>query len=176
MAFQIPGVNSAFGPPGYNGSDYMKTFNSWGINGGSPDVPSVDFGDGLTSYGNPAAYPSTGTAAVNGGMFSGMSEYLPDFLTNGSIFDQTGADGSKAQGWGMPALGAMSSLFSGYMASEKLNLAQEQFDFQKKAYEQNYAAKRSATNSALEDRQRARVASGNNYESVGDYMNKYGIK
>ncbi len=89
-----------------------------------------------------------------GGMFDGM-----DFL------DPNGAGGAITGG-----LGAISSLYGAYTANK---LGQEELDFQRKTYNQNYAAQKRTTNAAMEDRQRARVASNSGaYESVDSYMNK----
>jgi len=56
-------------------------------------------------------------------------------------------------------------------------LAVDQLKESKRQYNQNYAAQRTLTNSQLEDRQHARVASNAGaYESVGSYMNRDGSK
>ena len=47
----------------------------------------------------------------------------------------------------------------------------------KRQFQINYGAQKTTINSALEDRQRARVASNSSaYQSVGDYMDKNGIR
>ena len=47
----------------------------------------------------------------------------------------------------------------------------------KRQFQINYDAQTITTNSSLEDRQRARVASNAGaYQSVGDYMDKNGIR
>jgi len=75
------------------------------------------------------------------------------------------------------AIGGLSALSNAYMGMKQYGLAKEQFAESKRQYNQNYAAQRTLTNSQLEDRQRARVASNAGaYESVGSYMNRNGIK
>jgi hypothetical protein len=81
------------------------------------------------------------------------------------------------QGWGMPALGAAQGLFNSWLGLKQYGLAKDQLAQSKQEFGLNYDAQRSTTNSQLEDRQRARVASNSGaYESVGNYMSQYGIK
>lgn len=75
------------------------------------------------------------------------------------------------------AISGLSALGNSYMGMKQYGLAKQQFAESKRQYNQNYAAQRTLTNSQLEDRQRARVASNAGaYESVGSYMNRNGIK
>lgn len=84
---------------------------------------------------------------------------------------------TKAPGWGGAALGAAQGLFSGYLGMKQYGLAKEKLAESKRQFELNYGAQKSLTNSQLEDRQRARVASNAGaYQSVGDYMDKNGVK
>lgn len=173
MNITIPGVNS-FGGTGYNGTNYMNTFNSWGI-GGSPDVPSISPGDGVTQLVDPAVYanPNGIADAANGGWATNAW----DKFTSLPWLNSKNAQGIEQQGILSPAISGLSSIANGYLAMKQLGLAQDQFNFQKDAFTKNWAAKKATTNSALEDRQRARVASNSGaYQSVGDYMNQYGIK
>lgn len=60
---------------------------------------------------------------------------------------------------------------------KQYGLAEDAFKENQRQFNINYAAQKSLTNSQLEDRQRARVASNpTGYQSVGDYMNQNGIK
>lgn len=173
MNITIPGVNS-FGGTGYNGTNYMNTFNSWGI-GGSPDVPSISPGDGATQLVDPAVYanPNGIADAANGDWATNAW----DKFTSLPWLNSKNAQGIEQQGILSPAISGLSSIANGYLAMKQLGLAQDQFNFQKDAFTKNWAAKKATTNSALEDRQRARVASNSGaYQSVGDYMNQYGIK
>lgn len=173
MNIPIPGVNS-FGGTGYNGTNYMNTFNSWGI-GGSPDVPSIAPGDGVTQLVNPAVYANpNGIADAASG---GWATNAWDKFTSLPWLNSKDAQGIGQQGILAPAISGLTSIANGYLGMKQLGLAQDQFNFQKDAFNKNWEAKKATTNSALEDRQRARVASNSGaYQSVGDYMNQYGIK
>jgi len=83
----------------------------------------------------------------------------------------------KTQGWGGLAVGAASGLLNSYMGMKQYGMAKDNLAESKRQYDSNYAAQKTTTNASLEDRQRARVASNEGaYQSVGDYMNKNGIK
>ena len=80
-------------------------------------------------------------------------------------------------GWGGLALGLGQGLFSGYLGLQQLGMAKKAFAENQRQFNLNYDAQRRTTNAALEDRQRARLASNPGaYQSVGDYMNQYGVK
>jgi len=94
-----------------------------------------------------------------------------------SMLGYTNQNGDQQQGWGGLALGAASALGNSWMGMKQYGLAKDALKENKRQYEQNYAAQRTLTNSQLEDRQRARVASNSGaYQSVGDYMNQNRIK
>ena len=114
-------------------------------------------------------------ASGGGGVPSTMTTD-PSFMQ--SMLGYTNKDtGVHQQGWGGMAIGGLSALSNAYMGMKQYGLAKEQFAESKRQYNQNYAAQRTLTNSQLEDRQRARVASNAGaYESVGSYMNRNGIK
>lgn len=92
-----------------------------------------------------------------------------DFLDPKNIFGK--------DGWGGLALGAGQGLFNGYLGLQQLGMAKKAFGENQRQFNLNYDAQRRTTNAALEDRQRARLASNAGaYQSVGDYMNQYGVK
>ena len=96
-----------------------------------------------------------------------------DFLF-GSTNNQTGIRTNSALGTGM---GILQGLGNAYMGMKQYGLAKEQLQFSKDAFERNFAAQRQMTNTNLQDRQRARVASNPGaYQSVGDYMNQNGVR
>lgn len=100
-----------------------------------------------------------------------------DWFNNSGVFGKTLADGTKVQGWGMPAIGAAQGLASSFLGYQQYKLAKDTLEQNKRAFQLNFDAQKQTTNAALEDRQRARVASNPGaYQSVGDYMNKYAIK
>jgi hypothetical protein len=93
-----------------------------------------------------------------------------------SIDPKTGARLTD-QGWGMPALQAGLGLFNAWMGMKQYGLAKDSFNENKRQFGLNFDAQKQTTNSALEDRQRARVASNPSaYQSVGDYMAQNGIR
>ena len=80
-------------------------------------------------------------------------------------------------GWGGLAVNAAGGLASAFLGMKQYGLAKKTLEENKRQFDMNYAAQRQTTNTRLEDRQRARVASNANaYQSVGDYMTVNGIK
>ena len=81
------------------------------------------------------------------------------------------------QGWGMPALNAASGITNAYMGIKQFGLAKDSLKENKRQFDINYGSQKKLVNAQLEDRQNARVQSGNGgYESVSAYMQKNGIK
>ena len=79
-------------------------------------------------------------------------------------------------GWGGLALNAAGGLASTFLGMKQYGLAKQTLAENKRQFDQNYAAQRQTTNTRLEDRQRARVASNPGaYQSVGDYMATNGV-
>jgi hypothetical protein len=106
-------------------------------------------------------------------MFSGIGQWMRDSGFLGS----RDANGVQTQGWGGLALGGAQALGSLYMGMKQYGLAKETLANNKAQFERNFAAQRQTTNAALEDRQRARVASNPGaYQSVGDYMNQNEVR
>lgn len=139
--------------PYTGGPDYMKSLQS-------PELGGIDF----ASSGN-------GTMGGGGGWFDSMKSWGQD-----SGFLGKTENGVTTQGWGGTALGIAQGLGNAWMGMKQYGLAKDQLAQSKKQFEMNYAAQQKTTNSALEDRQRARVASNPGaYQSVGDYMKKNGI-
>ena len=122
-------------------------------------VPGLDGLKGITSFnGAPGATtPFTPTA---------MQELL----------GYKGADGMQTTGYGGLALGAASGAVNAFMGMKQYGLAKDSLENSKMQFEKNYAAQKTTTNSHLEDRQVARVASNAGaYQSVGDYMKKNAV-
>ncbi|MCM2973725.1 hypothetical protein [Larsenimonas suaedae] len=93
------------------------------------------------------------------------------------LFGGTDADGNQVNGWAGSAIGLGQGLLGAYMGMKQYGLAKDALKQSKAQFEKNYAAQRQMTNSRLEDRQRARVASNPDaYQSVSGYMDKYGVK
>jgi outer membrane murein-binding lipoprotein Lpp len=63
------------------------------------------------------------------------------------------------------------------MGMKQYGLAKDTLAANKAQFERNFEAQRRTTNAALEDRQRARVASNPGaYQSVGDYMDQNQVR
>lgn len=101
---------------------------------------------------------------------AGTGSFEPSFMQ--SMMGWTDpASGIKTMGFAGPAMSGLSSLVSGFMGMSALKEARAARAQQQKQFDMNYGAQRTLTNSMLEDRQRARVASNPGaYQSVGDYM------
>jgi hypothetical protein len=138
------------------GLDYSGGFGSTGFN------PNSMGGIGFQANGSTIATPNlTGGIGGGGGSGSGWS-WL-------NTRDQQGVLG--------PAIAGVSALGSMYLGMKQYNLAKDSLAFQKDAFAKNFETQKTLTNSQLEDRQRARVASNAGaYQSVGDYMNQNGVK
>lgn len=149
----------------------------------TPGVGGLSYNNyqNLLGYGQSSSSPSLlgmGPSGVLGGNTPGVGN-TPDSSPMG-IFDgflqQRNKDGSTFGGWGTSALGIAQGLGSAWMGMKQYGLAKDTLQNNKDQFNKNYAAQKQTTNSALEDRQRARVASNSGaYESVGNYMTKNGI-
>ena len=152
--------------------------NTAGDSGISPDMYQAFMG-----YSKPAA-------SSNGIFDMGMPTNIANqpVINSASLVDSSGgnglgnlwgalgstdANGNKTQGWGGLAVGGLQTGFNIWQGMNQLKMAKDQLNFTKDAFNKNYAAQRQSTNTALADRQAARVASNAGaYQSVGDYMNQ----
>lgn len=80
------------------------------------------------------------------------------------------------QGWGMPAIQGLTSATGAYLGYQQLQLGKSQLEQNKKIFNLNFGNQAQTLNTQMEDRQRARVASGEKVDSVDDYMSKHAIK
>lgn len=128
------------------------------------------------SFGSPVL---AGSAAAMNADPTGLAQAQVDLSAAGnapgggwnwfSTRDQQGVLGPTLQG--------AQTLAGLYMGMKQYGLAKDQLNFQKDSFNKQYAANQTLTNSRLEDRQKARVASNAGaYQSVGDYMNQNGVK
>ena len=122
---------------------------------------------------------------------AGFGQPSPGFLPDGSSYGQMGplaqgAGGGSiwdsflskdgAQGWGNTAMGVAGGLFNAWQGMKQYGLAKETLETNKQQFAQQFGAQQKMTNSRMEDRQAARVASNPGaYQSVGDYMKKNGV-
>jgi hypothetical protein len=149
-----------------------------------PSAPAFNYDTDMPGL-MPTSTPLGGTTPTNaqifsdiggtapGGMFSRMGQWMKDSGFLGS----RNTDGTFNQGWGGLALGGAQALGSLYMGMKQYGLAKDTLATNKAQFERNFDAQRRTTNAALEDRQRARVASNPGaYQSVGDYMNQNEVR
>lgn len=93
-----------------------------------------------------------------------------------SAFDSKDANGILKQGWLSPAIGIAQGIGNGYMGMKQYGLARDSLKEQQRQFNMNYENQRKLTNSMLEDRQRARVASNPGaYQSPEAYLKQYGV-
>lgn len=158
-------------------NDYLPSFSSYGTQSPywNPAIPNF------------SALPSTaetlrlGPGTDYSGQISSFGQGIPgavgepslwDRFTNSGFFSSTnGKTGVTSQGWGAPAFAVGQGLFNAWLGMKQYGLFKDQLAESKRQFGLNYAAQAKTTNTALEDRQRARVASNPGaYQSVGDYM------
>ena len=159
-------------------SDYLSSFSSYGPGVWNPTIPNFAAGQGANPYAVPLpvdyasqladfAKPLPGAVADPG---------LWERFKASGVFNSTQSNGTMQQGWGGPALALGQGVFNAWMGMKQYGLAKDQLAETKRQFGLNYDAQVKTTNAALEDRQRARVASNPGaYQSVGDYMGTYGI-
>jgi hypothetical protein len=117
----------------------------------------------LGSYGDMAPAPVINTA--------GQRSIFDSFLQNRD------ASGVTSGGWGQAGLGILQGVGGLYLGMQQYNLAKDALATSKEQFNRQFEVNKNLTNSRLEDRQRARVASNAGaYQSVGDYMNQNGVK
>lgn len=114
-----------------------------------------------------------------GGQINGLS--VPTAGQPRSIFDsalqQRNIDGTTSGGYLQAGMGVAQGLGNLYLGMQQYNLAKDSLANNKAQFERQFTVNKGLTNSRLEDRQRARVASNSGaYQSVGDYMNQNGVK
>lgn len=145
------------------GADYEQM--PMGTNGLAPN-------EGMFA-GNALNAPIVGNTGFAAGTTPGWLQSMRDWGVIGS----TDKNGMQQQGWGGLALGAAQGLGSLYMGMKQYELAKDTLATNKAQFERQFQANKQLTNSNLEDRQRARVASNSGaYQSVGDYMAQNGVK
>lgn len=138
-------------------------------------------GDNLTSwlqnlFSNNDATQTTGLVPSTPGMTGSsiLTGAPANNFNTGSLTDSLG--GISGLQLGQLGLGLGNGLLSGYLGFQNLGLAKDQARQAQKNWDKQWGANVKSTNAALEDRQKARVASNPNaYESVDSYMKKYGI-
>lgn len=154
--------------------------NLFGNYGGIPMYSQPQSLGGMAQWGAPNTSVSAyGPGLLDGGVrdmrFPGGSTNTiatPAALGESSWLDSIGGlDGAKL------GLGAVGGVANAFMAMQQYGLAKKTLNENKRQFELNYGAQRDTTNTAMRDRQAARVASNSGaYQSVDDYMATNGIR
>jgi hypothetical protein len=153
---ELEPLNFNFGLGGSGGGYNSQTL-------GAPSTQMAGLGGFSPIGGNWLSNMFGGGGSQGGGLFSANSMF-------GGINTKTGVG---TQGWVPIALGLGQALFGAMQGRQAVGLAKDQFKEARRQFDLNFDAQRKTTNTALEDRQRARVASNPTaYQSVEDYMNK----
>lgn len=141
--------------------DYLQ--NNQATTGYTNPLGNLGFGD--TSY-TPQATPTLGQNQFLSGLGGFGGGDSNNFLGSGMSGFQAGQLG----------IGGLQGLLNGYLGFQNLSLAKKQAGQAQDNWNKQWDANVKSTNTSLRDRQAARVASNPNaYESVDDYMKKYGI-
>lgn len=146
--------NSLTGTNGLDmtGNAYLSALNDFG--GNSLGIDSVD------SYQNPLST-----------FFNNANSDPTSFSFLQQAFGGKLGDGTSTTGYVSPLLNLVSSGLAGYLGLKQLGLAEDSLNFQKEAFNKQYAAQQTLTNNELRDRQAARVASNPTaYQDVNSYM------
>lgn len=114
----------------------------------------------------------------DGGGTPGIMAGLGSLFSKNSFLGGTNENGTQSMGWAMPAVGIAQAVMGGINGNRQLSLAENNLKEGVRQFDLNYGAQKQTTNTQLEDRQRARVASnpGGNYESVATYLDKNKIR
>lgn len=163
---------------GSKAPSYLDSLKGMGVNtdylslGNTPTNPLVTQNQAFTQQ-NPGAPAWSGIPQV--GFPTAGNGPVPTSFWDG-LLGKKNADGSQDLGWGGMALGAAQGLAGAYMGMKNYGLAKDSLEQGKKQFQMNYDAQKQTTNTALEDRQRARVANNPNSVAVNEYMNQNRIK
>ena len=113
----------------------------------------------------------------NFGFGSNPTTQLVNNASNSDWFSWNNLMGDKNTIGKLPALFGMgNSIMDGWLGMEKLDLAKDSLNFQKDAFSKQFENQRSLTNTEMQDRQAARVASNPTaYQSVDEYMKANGV-
>lgn len=124
-------------------------------------------------------YMNAGVSHVSSGLPADTSGWDLGGFLGSLIGTQNKETGQFQAGAGLYGLQALSGLTGAWTGMEQLDLAKDQFAFQKDAWNQQFDAQRKMTNSQLEDRQRARESWNGAFKTTAtptaEYMQKYGV-
>lgn len=126
-------------------------------------------------------------APTIGGSTSGLNLDWMNSDPSGVVGNPTGLTLGAGAGGGLPKIamtdkintgvGLFNSALGAISAYKALKLGKDNLNFQKESFAKNFEASKGTTNAELADRQARRLsANPNGYDSVADYMAKYGVK
>lgn len=171
----FPSLNLGIEPVGQFDFGLGNGLSGMSYGSGAPQslVSSIGVGAGGPVVG---AEPAAGQGLANlftslfGGGNNGSSNGL---FSSTSMFGGVAPNGTASGGWVSPLASIAQTAFGAIQGNKQMQLAEDRFDESRRQFDANYAAQRTTTNSQLEDRQRARVASNPGaYESVSSYMSR----
>jgi hypothetical protein len=158
-------------------NDYYSSLSQWGQPTPAVNTPVV-----------PIVVPNTTTVPVDAGLWSGFSNALSGVGGTVKNVLGMGSDEDFAKLWGgkvgdntyngilSTGLQLGTGLWNAWNGMQQLDLARDQFAFQKDAFNKQYENQRTLTNARLRDRQNARLgANPNGYQSTADYMKQNGV-
>jgi hypothetical protein len=151
-------------------TDFSSLFN---FNGGGLSNITQNPSYNVGGLGDMGSLGSSGNPATSGfgSLFPNLN--LGDVFSRNSLFGGLDEKGNATGGWVSPLAALGSTLFGAVQGQKQMKLAQDSFDESKRQFQLNYDAQKQSTNTQLEDRQRARVASNPGaYESVDSYVSR----
>ena len=79
------------------------------------------------------------------------------------------ADGGSVGGWGMPAIGAATSVMGAYSGFQNMKNAKSALNFQKEAFSKQFENQRTLVNNELRDRDATRARRDPSYQSTTQF-------
>ena len=158
------------------GDEYYQALSQFGKTS-VPATPVVPLpGLGGQGYTQPQAVD------MSGGIFGGVGNFLKDATgfgdsdTFAKLWGGKLEDGTQVNGIGSTLINTGLGAWNAWNGMQQLDLAKEQFAFQKDAFNKQYNNQRKLTNARLRDRQNARLAAApNGYQSTDAYMKQNGV-
>ncbi len=179
VGVQIPSLPNFGGIPDTSFSDQLNAFKV------APqfNLPAMDVGGLIAASGMPITPTIGGASNFSDGGFNRDLFNTPDSSSGNPLGLKLGA----AAGGGLPKIamtdkinagvGVFNAAVGAISAYKALKLGKENLAFQKDSFNKNFEAMKGTTNAELADRQARRLsANPNGYDSVADYMAKYGVK
>lgn len=167
--FQMPSMGGS--------SEGFNAPSTLGQGWGRPAMGLQDMGNlgslgnvgGMSNYGGYSGLGQIAGAPIGGG--GNWLSQARDWGKDSGLLDYQDAAGNKTSGALGPLAGLAQAGMGAFLGMQQYGLAKEQFAANKENSERNFRIQQQRTNSQLEDRQQARVASNAGaYQSVGAYM------